>query len=89
MYKAVTISAVSAGDTTIRVTAADSSDTDSNQSRVTQQIAVTVNPAPSLPAMTFTVPAAADTSVGSPLVPSNFPAGVQSWSITGGNLGTV
>ena len=87
----VTISAVSAGDTIIRVTAADSSDTDSNQSRATQEIAVTVNPAPSLPAMTFTVPedAAADTSVGSPLVPSNFPAGVQSWSITAGNPGTV
>ena len=87
----VTISAVSAGDTTIRVTAADSSDTDSNQSRATQEIAVTVNPVPSLPAMTFTVPedAAADTNVGSPLVPSNFPVGVQTWSITDGNTGTV
>ena len=55
---------------------------------------MTVNPAPSLPslpAMTFTVPedAADNTSVGSPLVPSNFPAGVQSWSITDGNTGTV
>ena len=87
----VTISAVSAGDTTIRVTAADPSDTDSNQSRAIQEIAVTVNSAPSLPTMTFTVPedAAADTAVGSPLVPSNFPVGTQAWSITAGNTGTV
>ena len=83
----VTISAVAVGDTTIRVTASDSSDTDSNQSRATQEIAVTVNLAPSLSAITFTVPedAAADDSVGSPLTPSNFPAGAQDWSITAGN----
>ncbi len=45
--------------------------------------------APSLPNATFSVAenAAANTPVGTPLVPDNFPAGSQTWAIVSGNTG--
>ena len=54
----------------------------------TATIPLTATP-PSLPGATFSVAenAAANTPVGTPLVPDNFPAGSQTWAIVSGNTG--
>ncbi len=54
----------------------------------TATIPVTATP-PSLPGATFSVAenAAANTPVGTPLVPDNFPGGSQTWAIVSGNTG--
>ncbi len=54
----------------------------------TATIPLTATP-PSLPGATFSVAenAAANTPVGTPLAPDNFPAGSQTWAIVSGNTG--
>ena len=75
---------------TLTATDADASDPDSDTLTFMLTVSTPVL-SPALSRLSVLENAATNALVGSPrlLTPSNFPAGTQTWSITGGNPGTV